>query len=291
MDLIYILQCFSYLDNGNRSSDDDDDCLSILEIKRRIKNLPRVVQEYFNAVIHNKAGSGDDVVPLPRSLSIKQGGAFLLNGKWISFAASQKFRTRYNCPGFVWDAVMKIETFLSQITIPITVCDAYVDGIGIMKAQLPGGIPIVRQRMSRELDEGELLRWVTEAVLFPLALLPSIDVNEDEAVANNESLRWLPSGDGDENSAILELKYDGNIARVTFYFDPVTHFISSVKAMRPRAIGSKYEMTIWEGFYSHYEIHGGLHVPTMMEAGWRLGSDAHLEIYFKGTNREFAYLT
>jgi hypothetical protein len=260
-------------------------------MKRRMKHLPRVVQEYFTAVIYcTKDYSGDEIIPIPRSLNIEQGGTFLLNGKWISFTATQKFRTRCNCPGFVWDAVMKIDCF-PHVSIPIFVFDAYVDGIGVMKAQLPGGIPIVRQRSSRELDDGELLRWVTEAVLFPLALLPSVEANVEHAASKDETLRWLPSSDGDENCAILELKYHGNVARVTFHFDPDTHLISSVTTMRPRAAGNKFEMTIWEGFYSHYENHGGLIVPTVMEAGWRLGSDARLEIYFKITNRNLVYFT
>jgi hypothetical protein len=260
-------------------------------MQRRIKVLPRVVQKYFNAVIRCAKDDSGDKIPIPRSLSIEQDGTFLLNCKWISFTATQEFSTRYNRPGFVWDAVMNIEMCSSWITIPINVCDAYVDGVGIMKASLPGGIPIVRQRLSHELDEGELLRWVTEAVLFPLALLPSANANIDHEVSNNATLSWLPSGDGDENSAILELNYHGDTARVTFHFDSLTHLISSVKTKRSRAVGNNYEMTTWEGFFSRYEIHGGLKVPTMMEAGWRLGSDDHLEIYFRGTNRDYLYIT
>jgi hypothetical protein len=106
---------------------------------------------------------------------------------------------------------MNIETCFSRITFPINVCDAYVDGVGIMKASLPGGIPIVHQRLSHGLDEGELLCWVTEAVLFPLALMLSANSNIDREVSNNATLSWLPSGDGDENSAILELKYHGDM--------------------------------------------------------------------------------
>ncbi len=251
-----------------------------------------MVQEYFNAAIHcANDNSGDGIVPFPRSLNIEQGGTFLLNGKWISFTAKQQFGTRYNRPGFVWDAAMKIETLFSHMTIPVYVCDAFVDGIGFMKAHLPGGIPLVRQKLSSELDEGELLRWVTEAVLFPLALLPSEDASLNHSVPKSETLRWLPSVDGDENSAILELMYQGITARVAFHFDPGTHLISSVTTKRSRAVGNEYEKAVWEGFYSHYEIHGGLNVPTMMEAGWRLGIDANLEMYFKGTNRNFVYAT
>ena len=83
-----------------------------------MKHLPRVVQEYFTAVMYcTKDDSGDEIIPIPRSLNIEQGGTFLLNGKWISFTATQKFRTIYSCPGFVWDAVMKIDCF-PHVSIP-----------------------------------------------------------------------------------------------------------------------------------------------------------------------------
>lgn len=242
----------------------------------------------MNAVFcHLKDCSSDEVVPIARSLCIDQEGSFLLNGKWIPCRATQEFRTSYKNPGFVWGA--KFESRVPLTTIPIYVCDAYIDGVGIMKAQLPGGVPIVRPKFSDELNQGELLRWVSEAVLFPLALLPPVDTNDDCEESKKTSLRWRPSGDGDENSAILELKYRGMTAGVTFHFDPRTKMISSVKTRRPRAVGNKYEMSAWEGFFSHYEIHSGFNVPTVMEAGWRLESDGPLEMYFKSVNRNFVY--
>mmetsp|Transcript_18227 Transcript_18227/g.39395 ORF Transcript_18227/g.39395 Transcript_18227/m.39395 type:complete len:178 (-) Transcript_18227:728-1261(-) len=159
----------------------------------------------------------------------------------------------------------------------------------MMKAQLPGGIPIFRQKNTPELNQGELMRWAAEATLFPLALLPHVNPKSD-GESGEEALKWLPSEIGDDNSAILELKHRSVISLIIFHFDPETHLVTSIQARRPRAVGDKYEMTRWEGFCFDYEIHGGLRVPTRMEVGWQLEDDAPLEIYFKATNRNFIYL-
>ena len=95
----------------------------------------------------------------------------------------------------------------------------------------------------------------------------------------------------DDNSAILDLKHHNTTARLLFHFNPETHLVTSIHGRRPRAVGSKYEMKKWEGYLFDYEVHGGLLVPTRMEAGWQLEDDAPLEIYFKGTNHNFIYLT
>ena len=139
---------------------------------------------------------------------------------------------------------------------------------------------------TKELNEGELMRWVAEAVMFPLALLPPLD---SESQNDEDSIQWLPIEE-DENAAILILKHSGVTARMTFHFDPDTHFVTSMKARRARVNGSNIVYADWEGFCYEYELHGGLTVPTRMEVGWKLEDDAPLEIYFKGTNHNFIYL-
>jgi hypothetical protein len=42
-----------------------------------IKVLPRVVQKYFNAVIHCAKDDSGNKIPIPQSLSIEQEGTFL----------------------------------------------------------------------------------------------------------------------------------------------------------------------------------------------------------------------
>jgi len=206
----------------------------------------------------------------------------------VNFTATQEFRTRYKHAGFVWDAVMQAKSCIPNLSIPINVCDAYIDGRGIMKAALPMGIPVLNQKDSLELNQGELLRWAAEATLFPLALLPPIDPATEEF--EETALKWLPSDDEDANSATLVLKNHGVPARLKFNFDPETHLVTSMEAMRHRAVGDSMELTQWKGFCSKYELHGGLRVPTIMEVGWQLEEGAQPLIYFKGRNSHYVFL-
>ena len=53
-----------------------------------------------------------------------------------------------------------------------------------------------------------------------------------------------------------------------------------------------YEMARWEGYCYDYEGHGGILVPTRMEAGWKAGKDTTSllqKLYFKGENEHFIY--
>ena len=88
--------------------DDDEDCITAGELRRRVKQLPDAVQKYLKTVCHDaKSYEDEEIVPFARSLRMEQEGQFLLNGQYIAFTAIQEFRTRYKHAGFVWDAVMK----------------------------------------------------------------------------------------------------------------------------------------------------------------------------------------
>ena len=264
--------------------DEEDETITADELRMRINQLPKVVQEFFKKVCNDANNYADeDIYPFSRLLRIEQKGQFLLNGDYIPFTANQEFRTSYKHAGFVWEANMK--SAMGCIPVNISVCDAYIEGEGIMWAQLPGGIPIVRPRQSHQLNVGELLRWAVEAVLFPLALLPPINSKRGDGIA------WLTSENEVDNSATLELEHHGITVNLIFHFNPITHLVTSIRCRRPRSVGNdKYEMTSWSGYCYDWKVRGGLLVPTRMECGWHVDEDKPPEIYFKGTNNHFVYL-
>lgn len=258
------------------------------ELRRRIAKLPEIVQKYMSEALflpmHSKGVIDYDderIIPMARALRIDQQGTFLLNNRWIPFTATQEFSTCPGHPGFVWDAVMK--SFM-----PINVRDAYVNGVGTMKAQLPGGIPVMNMKDTEDLNLGELMRWVAEAVLFPMALIPRIE--NEQCEKNQTVLKWLPSEEGGEECAAVEVQNGKTVAKVHFHFDPTTHLISKIHAMRPRIVNGVSENAYWEGTFHDYEVHGGLLVPTRMEVGWQLEPDESIELYFRGKNSNFIYL-
>ncbi len=268
---------------------DGDECITAGDIRKRIEKLPSIVKAYMKAALHDlKSYTDEEILPIARSLRMGQDGEFLLNGEFVPFTATQEFRTRYKHAGFVWNAVMKAKSCIPNLPLSVTVCDAYIDGHGVMKAQIPGGFPAVNQKDTTELNQGELLRWAAEATLFPLALLPPLDDKKSEE--DSDTVKWLES-ENDENSAILEFNRLGTSkVQMTFLFDEETHLVKSMQAMRPRAVGNTYERKLWEGFCSKYEIHGGLMIPTHMDACWHLEDGAAPQIYFKGSNHSFVYL-
>eukprot|EP00986_Skeletonema_menzelii_P001822 scaffold495_cov152-Skeletonema_menzelii.AAC.12 len=265
--------------------DDDHSHISAGELKEAVTKLPTVVQQWINAVLNHDLNDYDnnEDIPFSRSLRISQEGEFLLNGKFIDFTATQEFSTRAQHAGFVWDANMTMMDCIG-LKLPIHVRDAYVSGMGMLKAQMPFGLPVMRMEDSPELNEGELLRWCSEAVLFPLAL-----VWMEKSEEQNSTLKWH-SSDVDENAAIFEFNHAGTNIRLHFKFDPVTHLVTSMHCMRPRMVGTRTERAFWEAYCFDYERRGGMLVPTRMECGWKLDTQKEVEIYFKGNNEHFIYL-
>mmetsp|Transcript_10698 Transcript_10698/g.19212 ORF Transcript_10698/g.19212 Transcript_10698/m.19212 type:complete len:339 (-) Transcript_10698:588-1604(-) len=282
--------------NTDHPCKDTEDNITAGDLRRRIKQLPDVVQKYMKAVSHEVENLADEeIVPFARSLSMEQEGQLLINGQFIAFTATEEFRTRYKHAGFVWDAVTKTQYIPNQVAMPTNVCIAYVNGAGMVKAALPMGIPVmVVPSNTPMLNQGELIRWAAEATLFPLALVPpknTIENADDNTSTEETALKWLPSEEGDGNSAILELKHHTTTARLLFHFNSDTHLVSSIHGMRPKAIRGKYVMKDWGCFLSDYELHGGLRVPTKMEVGWQLEDDAPFEMYLKGKKRNLIYIT
>lgn len=303
------------LSDQDADSPRNDEHISAGELKRRIAKLPPVVQRFMESVlflhIRKDTIDYDDkrTIPMAKLLRIDQEGTFLLNNKWVPFKATQEFSTRPQRAGFVWDAVMVSTPCLSSQSsliicqccfvvvssqktpcfagfIPIHVRDAYITGMGgVMKAQLPGGISLMNMKDTQELNQGELMRWIAEAVLFPMSLLPD---DSDHEVGDTK-LKWT-SYHGNDNAATLEFEHESCVIVVQFHFDPTTHMIHSIFAQRPRTVGKSSALTHWEGNFRAYEVHGGLLVPTEMEVGWQLEDNAPLELYFRCKNSKFIYL-
>lgn len=158
-----------------------------------IRELPEPVTRYFDAVLEE----GQEHV---RSVQLEQRGEFRMGGRsgsWKPMRATQDYTT--SPPGFVWDATIEVVPF-----IPARVVDAYERGKGSLRARVLSTIPVATADSSPEMDEGELLRYLGEAVWFPTALLPTAGVG------------WEPS---DDHSARATIKDCGNTASLVFHFD------------------------------------------------------------------------
>jgi hypothetical protein len=230
---------------------------------RELDNLPAPVQRYLRAAL-------TDGQPIIAAASIEHSGTFNMGtdaDRWRPFTSTQRVITRP--PGFDWNG--RIAMFPGM---PATVHDAYIAGEGLLQAALLGLISVADMRGSRDLAEGELLRFLAEGVWYPTALLPS------------QGVRWAGI---DDRSAMATLA-DGPIAvRLTFEFD-AAGLVTTVRAdARGRSVGGAMVPTPWTGrFWNYAEIDGVL-IPLDGEVAWVLPEGP--KPYWRGHVETLSYET
>lgn len=199
-----------------------------------IKGLPAPVKSYFMHVLKE----GQPYISYAR---LKHDGEFK-TGKdkdWARIEGEEYFTVRN--PGFVWRG-----------SIPFASArDMYINGRGRLVVSLLSAITIIDGK-GPNFDQGELLRWLAESVLFPTALLPG------------ENLAWRPI---DSRSAELVFTHGGmRLSCVVFFND--RHEITQLKTRRymDRA------MEDWSGNCGEYKEVDGIKIPTRFEAVWNLNS-------------------
>jgi hypothetical protein len=221
---------------------------------RELDGLPPPVQRYFRAVL--KVGQ-----PMVAAASMEHDGTFNMSEageQWKPFTSTQRVLTRR--PGFDWNGRISMLPGL-----PVRVHDAYVAGEGILHATLLGLITLADLRGTREMAQGELMRYLAEAPWYPTALLPS------------QGVRWEAV---DESSA-RATQQDGDLAvTLLFRFDK-EGLIASVRAeARGRTVQGKVVPTPWEGRWWNYEVRDGVRVPLEGEVSWLLPGGA--KPYWRG---------
>ena len=206
-----------------------------------LSDLPDPVRTYFDSVIED----GRSYVSRAR---LTQEGEFLLGGatgSWKPMVATQYFSS--DPPGFLWDA--KIDVFPM---VPARVVDAYENGKGTLEAKVLSVIPVANAGPNPEMNEGELLRYLAEAVWFPTALLPP------------EGVEWEPI---DDRSAKATLEDGDNSATLVFHFDD--------DGLVERVHGDRYRQeedsfAPWTGYFEGYEWQDGLRIPMSASVEWNL---------------------
>ncbi|WP_137286390.1 DUF6920 family protein [Halorussus salinisoli] len=207
-----------------------------------VEGLPDPVRRYFETVLTE----GQRYVGEVR---LEQRGEFRLGDEeagWKPLTATQHFTV--GPPGFVWDAEIELLPLVS-----VRVVDAYAAGEGFLRAKLLSTVTVAEADPSPEMNAGELLRYLAEAVWFPTALLPSAGV-EWEAV--------------DDRSARATITDRGTTASLAFHFDDRNR-VERVHAER------RYRMeddafAPWTGYFRDYRERNGILVPTDARVAWDL---------------------
>jgi hypothetical protein len=207
-----------------------------------LQNLPEPVQRYLNY-------TGIVGKPWIDNAHLKQSGRFRLglDRPWMPMTAEQSYTT--NPPGFVWNARFK----LAGLPL-LRARDKYESGHGHMFGKI-AGLFTVFDDQGEKLDQGAMVRYLSEMIWFPSAFL-----------GNNISWQSV-----DENSVQVTFTDLGKSVSAHMYFDEfgqVTNFI----AQRYRGIRGEFSLDTWSTPITSYGVLAGLNLPVDGQAVWNLAS-------------------
>jgi hypothetical protein len=213
-----------------------------LVVESMLADLPEPVQRYlhFTGVLGRQWTH--DVV-LKYSGRFRQG----LDRPWMPMTARQVYTT--SPPSFIWDARFKV------MGIPLLRArDEYRSGRAHMFARL-AGIKTIFDVRGEQLDQGAMLRYLSEMIWFPIAFL-------------GENITWQAV---DDHSADVQLKDLGRVVSGRLYFDELGK-VTNFTALRYREIDGNFSLDPWSTPITGYGKLAGLNLPTQGQATWNLES-------------------
>ncbi len=203
-----------------------------------LDGLPEPVQRYLRY-------TGIIGKPFVRRVHLKQRGNMLLaSGRpWIPLKAQQWYAVR--TPGFVWYATLHI----GPISI-VRARDMYRTGVGHMLIKIASLITVADAK-GNEIDQGEMVRYLSEMMWFPSAFLED---NVSFEAVDARSARVILTDRGRTATAMLFIDADGRL----------TEFVAQ------RYAGSNLET--WSVPITAYGEFEGLKLPVRCKAVWKLAN-------------------
>jgi hypothetical protein len=215
-----------------------------------LQDLPEVVQRYLNytAIIGKPQ---IDTVYLRQTGKFRQG----LDRPWMPMSAEQWYTT--NPPGFLWKAQFKLAG------LPLLHAqDKYQSGQGHMFGKLAGLFTVFNVR-GEKLDQGAMLRYLSEMIWFPSAFL-------------DENITWKSR---DDHTAEVTFTDHGKSVSGLMHFDETGEF-TNFTADRYREIDGDFSLDPWATPVERYGVLAGLNLPVHGKAVWNLpeGDFAYVEL-------------
>jgi hypothetical protein len=195
--------------------------------------LPEAVQRYFNYTLK----SGEPLISFMRA---KHDGQFktAIEKPWINIIGEQYATTQK--PGFIWKGTTSI----------FTAKDLYISDKGRLTVTLLSAYNIM-DASGDQYNQGELLRWLGESVLYPTNFLPS------------ERLTWV---EVDENRAKLSFTYKG----LELFFIVTFNTIGEITELETKRYMDETKLETWVIQLSNYKELNNVKIPTSFEVLWRL---------------------
>jgi len=199
----------------------------------QLAGLPGPVQRYFKYVL--KEGQ-----PYISYFRMKHAGQFKtgLDKGWIDIKGEQYATTEM--PGFIWKGSTAI----------FTARDMYIKNKGRLVVSL-FSIYNVADGTGKEFDQGELLRWLGESVMYPTNLLP------------NNNLQWSAI---DNRTAKLTFNYLG----LSLFFIVSFNDAGEITQLETKRYMDKDHLETWIIKAGNYKTMNAILVPTAFDVSWRL---------------------
>ncbi|MEO5592164.1 MAG: DUF6544 family protein [Chitinophagaceae bacterium] len=199
----------------------------------QLSGLPEPVQRYFKYVLKD----GQPYISYAR---IKHAGLFKtgLNKDWINIKGEQYATTEK--PGFIWKGT----------TSMFTARDMYITDKGRLVVSLFSLYNVV-DASGGQYNQGELLRWLGESILYPTNLLPA------------ERLQWSAIG---PQSAKLTFNYN----ELSLVFILTFNEVGCITQMETKRYMDKTKLETWIIKCADYKEINNVVVPLAFEVLWRL---------------------
>ncbi|MDA8203693.1 MAG: hypothetical protein M0Z49_13210 [Chloroflexi bacterium] len=181
---------------------------------------------------------------------------------WFPLSAEEHYSVRP--PGFVWDAVLRLGPFPL-----VRARDMYREGAGNMLIKALGLFPIA-DVVGPEMDQGSMMRYLSEMIWFPTAFL-------------GDNVSFEPV---DDRSARVTLTDSGRTVSATMIFDEIGKLVDFA-AERYRTVDRGFVLERWSTPVDEYGELAGLRLPVRGRAVWKL-ADGDLE-YIDVTVAELQY--
>jgi hypothetical protein len=201
--------------------------------KYQLDNLPEPVQRYFNHIL--KADQ-----PYISYARIKHVGQFKtgIDKNWINIKGEQYATTEK--PGFIWKGTTAV--FVAK--------DMYIEDKGKLIVSILSLFNVVNA-FGDQYDQGELLRWLGESVMYPTNLLPS------------ERLTWSPI---DSTHAKLTFNYQEH----SLHFNIKFNEIGEITELETKRYMDEKNLETWLIKTKDYKLFNSVLIPTSFEVIWKL---------------------
>jgi hypothetical protein len=218
--------------------------------KAQLDGLPEPVQRYFKHILKE----GQPYISYAR---IKHDGQFKtdLEKGWINITGEQYATTEK--PGFIWKGTTSM--FVAR--------DMYISDKGRLIVTLFSLYNVVDAK-GEKYNEGELLRWLGESVLYPTNFLP------------NDRLQWLPI---DSTTAKLTFNYKG----LSLFFKITFNEIGEITEMETKRYMGDKNLETWVIKATNYKELNNVIIPTAFDVLWRLDKGDFSYAKFNVTEVEY----